>query len=119
MAGARPKNGEPTVQDEMPTHPTDIVRWIDTDVMLADPLTKQMEATKLTEAMDSNIWNVRQPIESIVKKRVKQLARRKDPETVPEVATEEEATGGSNVENDSDQEYSNDSDQGRLMTSMD
>ena len=111
--------GEPTVQDEMPSHPTDIVRWIDTDVMLADPLTKQMEATKLIEAMDSNIWNVRQPIESIVKKRAKQLARRKNPETVPEVATEEEATGVSNVENDLDQQHSNDSEHERLSTSVD
>ena len=70
-------------------------------------------------AMDSNIWNIRQPIESIVKKRAKQLARRKNPEIVPEVATEEEATGGSNVGNDSDQEHSNDSEQEHSMTSMD
>ena len=100
--------GEPTVQDEMPSHPTDIVRWIDTDVMLADPLTKQMEANKLVEAMDSNTWNIRQPIESVIKKRAKQLARRKNPETATE---EKQATDESDGRNDSDQEHS--------MTSMD
>ena len=95
--------GDPTVQDEMPTYPTDIVRWIDTDVMLADPLTKQMEANKLMEAMDSNVWNIRQPIESVIKKRAKQLARSKNPERIPDVvATEEEtATGGSAKDNES------------------
>ena len=95
--------GDPTVQDEMPTHPTDVVRWIDTDVMLAGPLTKQMEASKLVEAMDSNTWNIRQPIESVIKQRAKQLARSKNPELAPEVATEEEATGESGSEDDSDQ----------------
>ena len=85
------------------------MRWIDTDVMLADPLTKQMEANKLIEALDSNEWNIRQPIESVIKERAKQLARSKSPEMVPEVATEEEATGESgseNVSDHSDQEHS-------------
>ena len=84
--------GDPTVQDEMPTHPTDILRWIDTGVMLADPLTKQMEANKLIEALDSNTWNARQPIESVIKKRAKQLARSKNPEIITGEATEIMAT---------------------------
>ena len=101
------KVGDPTVQDEMPKHPTDKVRWIDTDVMLADPLTKQMEAIKLIEALDSNMWNIRQPIESIVKKRAKQLSRRKNPEQVPEAT---EATEESESESGSFQEHSSEND---------
>ena len=45
--------------------------------MLADPLTNKMEATKLWEALDSNFWDMRQPIESLRKKRIKQEQRRK------------------------------------------
>jgi hypothetical protein len=38
-----------------------------------------MEPNKLNEALDSNYWNLTQPIESILKKRAKQLQRRKTP----------------------------------------
>ena len=55
---------------------TDIVRWVDTDVMICDPLTKIMEPIKLTTALDSNEWNIAQPIESLMKKRVEQAQRR-------------------------------------------
>ena len=41
--------GAPYVQDEPPEEPTDKVRWLDTDVMIADPLTKLMESEKLTD----------------------------------------------------------------------
>ena len=41
----------------------------------------------------------------MIKKRAKQLARSKNPEAVPEVATEEEATGESESGSDSDQEH--------------
>ena len=71
--------GDPTVSDAPPTTPTDVVRWIDTDVMIADPLTKVMSPDKLVTAMQSNYWDTSQPIESVVKKRAKQLARRKTP----------------------------------------
>ncbi|CAE7258466.1 unnamed protein product [Symbiodinium natans] len=64
-------------QDDRPEEPTDEVRWIDTDVMVADPLTKVMESTKLVECLFTNCLKVEQPIESVIKKRAKQLQRRK------------------------------------------
>ena len=44
-----------------------------------DPLTKVMDPVKLLAALDSNTWSLKQPIESIIKKRAKQLQRRKTP----------------------------------------
>ena len=49
--------------------------------MVADPLTKSMEPVKLCEMLDSNRWNITQPIEAIAKKRAKQKSRRKVMET--------------------------------------
>ena len=65
------------MDDERPTEGTDAVLWVDTDVMLADPLTKRMDAKKLWEALDSNFWDMKQPIESLRKKKLKQEQRRK------------------------------------------
>ncbi|CAE7182068.1 unnamed protein product [Symbiodinium pilosum] len=45
---------------------TDIVRWIDTDVMIADPLTKVMEPVKLVQALETNVLDVEQPLDSVV-----------------------------------------------------
>ena len=47
--------------------------------MIADPLTKVMDPIKLLDALDSYKWSLKQPIESIIKKRAKQLQRRKTP----------------------------------------
>ena len=69
--------GDPRMDDERTADATDVCLWVDTDVMLADPLTKKMEATKLWEALDSNFWDMKQPIESLRKKRMKQEQRRK------------------------------------------
>jgi len=69
--------GNPTLRDEIPLNATDTVRWIDTDVMLADPLTKSMDADKLNQFLISNTWDLSQPVESVQKKRAKQLAKRK------------------------------------------
>ena len=69
--------GDPRMDDEKPTDVTDIVYWVDTDVMLADPLTKKMDAKKMWDALDSNYWDMKQPIESLRKKRLKQEQRRK------------------------------------------
>ena len=69
--------GDPRMDDERAADATDVCLWVDTDVMLADPLTKKMEATKLWEALDSNFWDMKQPIESLRKKRMKQEQRRK------------------------------------------
>ena len=68
-------SGLPHVEDERPNDATDVVRWIDTDVMLADPLTKVMEPDKLVAAMQTGYWDIEQPIESVMKKRAKQAAR--------------------------------------------
>ena len=47
--------------------------------MIADPLTKLMESTKLSEALETNWLDSSQPIDSLIKKRAKQLQRRKRP----------------------------------------
>ena len=62
-----------------PSEATDISKWIDTDCMLCDPLTKAMPVHKLCAALDTNEWDIRQPVESILKKRLKQIGRRKTP----------------------------------------
>ena len=72
------KAGDPFYGDYKPADDqlTDIVRWVDTDVMIADPLTKVMESTNLVEVLKTNTLDVEQPLESVVKKRAKQLQRR-------------------------------------------
>ena len=87
------KTGDPFLDDDMPTAPTDLVRWVDTDVMIADPLTKTMEPDKLLEALDSNRWNFKQPIESVLKKKAKQLARRKTAPSDDDVGGHTSPTG--------------------------
>mgnify|MGYP001342969120 CR=1 FL=1 len=60
--------GNPLIRDELPVDATDSIRWIDTEVMLADPMTKNMEADKLIEFLSTNWWDTSQPIESVLKK---------------------------------------------------
>ena len=69
---------------------TDVIRWVDTDVMIADPLTKTMDPDKLVTALETNLWDLKQPIESIAKKRQKQAQRRskKDAESSAEPGSE-------------------------------
>ena len=66
-----------------PAAATDLVRWTDTDCMIADPLTKVMEPIKLQESLDSNFLSLVQPVESLVKKRLKQAQRRKTTDPDP------------------------------------
>ena len=54
---------------------SDLVVWVDTDVMVADPLTKQMEPDLLRDIMKNGAWSIKQPIESQMKKRIKQGQR--------------------------------------------
>ncbi|CAE7555851.1 GIP [Symbiodinium sp. CCMP2592] len=70
--------GDPFYDDYTPGDDqlTDIVRWIDTDVMIADPFTKVMELTTLVAALRTNMLDVEQPFEGVVEKRAKQLRRR-------------------------------------------
>ena len=65
------------VTDTLPSSndATDVCRWVDTDCMSADALTKQMSPEKLVAAIDTNTWSLEQPIESIVRKRDKQRQR--------------------------------------------
>ena len=72
------KIGISAISDQLPQagDATDIARWIDTDVMIADCLTKLMDSSKLMESLDTNYWSCEQPIESLMKKRVKQAQRR-------------------------------------------
>ena len=51
MARTRRSGREPNTA---PEDATDLVRWIDTDVMVADPLTKTMEPVKLAEILDTS-----------------------------------------------------------------
>ena len=71
--------GDLALEDQKPDSETatDIVRWIETDVMIVDPVTKIMEPVKLVQALDSNIWDCKQPIESLHKKPTTQLQRKK------------------------------------------
>ena len=67
----------PMVTDALPSSndATDVCRWVDTDCMLADALTKQMSPEKLVAAIDTNTWSLEQTIESIVRKRDRQRQR--------------------------------------------
>ena len=69
--------GAPMVTDTLPSSSdaTDVCRWVDTDCMLADALTKQMSPEKLVAAIDTNTWSLEQPIESVMRKRDKQRQR--------------------------------------------
>ena len=73
--------GDDNVEDERPPEgqAADVVRWVDTDVMLVDPMTKAMSSEKPFEALDNNFWDMQQPIESLLKKRAKQAQRSKTP----------------------------------------
>jgi hypothetical protein len=63
--------------EDRPHNPTDILRWIDTVVMIADPLTKQMRADVLLQVLQSNLWNYGQPEYAKQDKCRKQWLRRK------------------------------------------
>ena len=63
------------LDEKRPVETTDSIRWIDTDIVLADPLTKSMTSDKLTKALRTNKWNLAQPVESLQKKRIRQSQR--------------------------------------------
>jgi hypothetical protein len=74
----------PRLTETRPEQTTDAIHWIDTAVMLCDPMTKQMSRTYLQAALDTNVWDPRQPAESKATKERKQLQRKKKPEDAPE-----------------------------------
>ena len=51
------------LQDGPPAKPTDVLRWVDTLVMLADPLTKPMGDELLQKVLDTGVWDVAQPLQ--------------------------------------------------------
>ena len=53
----------------------DSIRWIGTDIMLADPPIKSMISDKLTEALRTDKWDPARPIESLQKRSIKQSQR--------------------------------------------
>ena len=71
--------GDDTIEDERPPEDkaADVVPWIDTDIMLVDLMTRAMSSEKLYAALDSNYWSLKQPIESVRKKRAKQAQGRR------------------------------------------
>ena len=56
---------------------TDILLWIDTAIMLADPLTKSMNDLALNEVLKTGYWNIQQPAQAVVDKLHKQDLRQK------------------------------------------
>ena len=64
---------------------TDIIRWIDTDVMPADAMTKMMDPTAIIKFYTSNTWDISQAEESKLKKLAKQLSRKKPNKTVTDI----------------------------------
>ena len=63
--------------EEKPNRPTDVIRWIDTAVMVADALTKLMQTVYLQTVLDSNVWCFAQTPEAKAIKARKQAQRKK------------------------------------------
>ena len=88
--------GLPGLDEKRREETTDSIRWIDTDIMLADPLTKSVISDKLTEALRTSKWDLAPPIDSLLKKRIKQSQRaaakkdKKHGEAATEIATADE-----------------------------
>ena len=84
-------DGEPYEELLEDDKANNIVRWIDTSVMIADSLTKKMKATNLWPAMKGNLSLTPTP-ESIITKMRKQKARKKTIEPDPEDGVQVEDT---------------------------
>lgn len=74
------EDGDPAGSDETPDSDvaTGLVRWIDTDCMIADPLTKQMDPEQLIEAPDQGFGDITQPMSSIQKKENQTTPKKKN-----------------------------------------
>ena len=66
-------SGDPVYEGDRPNEEelTDQIRCIDTDTMTVDPMTKAMDPAKLLTAMETNVRDVEQPLDSIIKKHAK------------------------------------------------
>ena len=78
-------------KDDMTIEQSDKVRWIDTSVMLADPLTKLMKADRLEAALLDNVLDLEPTAASQMQKLMKQQQRAKTKQTaeVPENTEEQ------------------------------
>jgi hypothetical protein len=61
--------------EEKPAEPTDVIRWIDTSVMVADCLTKMMRDDLLDQVLADNHWDFSQSAEAKETKARKQTQR--------------------------------------------
>ena len=61
--------------DQLKETDYDVVRWIDTSTMLADPLTKNMKPNRLLEFLDTGVLDLEPTPESVVAKMMKQKQR--------------------------------------------
>ncbi len=50
--------------EERPTNPADVIKWIDTKVMIADCLTKAMKEDYLQKVLEENYWSFAQTEEA-------------------------------------------------------
>ena len=67
----------PLLCDDKPAETTDIVRWTDTSVMPADPLTKVMKDSYLREILKTNFWDFKQNEDAKEQKAQRQESRRR------------------------------------------
>jgi len=82
----------PRLCETRPEDTTDSIMWIDTDNMIVGCMTKEMETTSLTDALDSNIFDPRQSAESKQVKIRKQRSRSKSKKKMAtSMATDSEA----------------------------
>ena len=81
---------DPREHDGKPADYTDEVEWIDTAVMIVDPLTKRMKPTLLMQVLKTGLWDYKQPEASKEEKARKQKQRRKggDDENVTDASVE-------------------------------
>ena len=77
-------SGDPHYDDEPPVDGTDEIRWIDTDVMPVDCMTKAMDTTFIRKLLTTNTWDTSQPDSSKAKKQAKAESRRRNKETLAE-----------------------------------
>ena len=63
--------GVPQMCEQLPEDATDVIRWVDTVVMIADPLTKFMEADALREVLTTCRWSLVQPAEAVEAKKAR------------------------------------------------
>ena len=80
----------PRLCDTRPEDATDSIMWIDTDNMVVDCMTKEMDTQSLRTALDTNIFDPRQSAESKQVKVRKQKSRARSKKKATTVATEEE-----------------------------